>query len=185
MRTANVYIFRARVRRATGDPAGMMAEFDEALKLDPHHLGVRRTRGRYLYFQEKYPAAEEDFTAALAVRPNAFDSIWLYLANTREGAVKPESLEQGMSQLKKDEWPTPVMQYLLDRIDRDSLMKVASADEKERKGRECEARFYVAERFLVSGKKDEAKPLLEEARDECPKNYIEYESAIAELDKLK
>ena len=39
----------------------------------------------------------------------------------------------------------PVMEYLLDRIDRDALMKTAAADEKERKGRECEARFYVAE----------------------------------------
>jgi lipoprotein NlpI/predicted aspartyl protease len=185
MRTADAYMWRAGIRRAAGDRAGMMAEFDEALNLDPHHVGVLRSRARAQYFDGKYAEADHDLSAALAVRSNAFDSIWLYFTRAREGDDKPEPLETGMAQLKKDEWPMPVMQHLLGHIDRDSLMKAAAADEKERKGRVCEANFYSGERLLISGKKDEARPLLEAARDSCPTGYIEYDAAIVELQRLK
>ncbi len=185
MRSSQTYLFRAAVRHAAGDTAAMLAEFDEALKLDPHDAWVLRARGRHLYFVEKYPLAEADFKAAMAITPTAFDSMWLHLTTLRQGTASNATLEQGLTLVAKDEWPAPVIQYLLDRIDYDALMKVASADEKEHQGRECESRFYTAERFLAAGKKAEARPLLEAAVDQCPKNYIEYESAIAELDRLK
>ena len=185
MRNSGMYVYRAGLRRAKGDRAGMLAEFDEALKLDPHDTGALRTRGRYLYLQGKYAAAEEDFKAVLAIRPDAFDSIWLHLARARQGGGEPRALEDGLGQLKDGEWPAPVMQYLLGRIDGEALMKIASADEKARKGRECEARFYWAERSLIAGKNDEARPLLESARDACPLDFIEHDSALIELDRMK
>ncbi len=185
MRTADSYFYRGWIRRAAGDVDGMMTEFDEALKLDPHHLGVLRARGRVLYLQQKYPAAEDDFMAVLAVRPDALDSIWLYLTRLQRGDGKPEPLERAKAQLTSDQWPTPVLEYLLDRIDRDALMKAAAADEKERKGRECEARFYAAERLLISGKKDDARPLFEAARDGCPTGYVEYMAALSEIERIK
>ena len=185
MATADMYVYRARIRRAMGDTSGMMAEFEQALKLDPHDIAVLRVRGRTQYFQEKYAEADADLSAALAVRPDGFDSIWLYLIRLRRGESKPETLESGMAQLGKDEWPVPVIQYLLDRIDRDALMKAAAADEKTRKGRECEANFYSAERLVISGKKDEARPLLQAAHDHCPANFIEYEAANIELERIK
>ncbi|MFZ3322448.1 MAG: aspartyl protease family protein [Usitatibacter sp.] len=185
MGTAEMYAYRAAVRRAQGDTARAIVELDRALDLDPHNVRALRTRGRLRYNTGKFEGAENDFATVLAIRTDAFDTLFLYLARARQGHDAREPLEQGLAKLKAGEWPAPILAYLLDRTDRDSLMRSASADEKERKGRECEARFYVAERFLIAGKKDDARPLFEAARDECPKNYVEYESAIAELDKLK
>jgi hypothetical protein len=54
-----------------------------------------------------------------------------------------------------------------------------------RRGQECEARFYVAERFVADGRRDDARPLLETAREQCPRNFVEHEAAIAELANLQ
>ena len=185
MRNADILVYRAGLRRAAGDTAGMLAELDEALTLDPHHIGALRTRARFLYFHDKYAAAEADLANVLAIRADAFDSIWVYLARSRQGIRGVDALEQGLAALKGDDWPAPVMQHLLERTDREALMKAAASDEKQRKGRECEARFYMAEKLLVAGNKEEARPLLEAAREGCPTGYIEYDSAIAELERLK
>jgi len=74
------------------------------------------------------------------------------------------------------------MRYLLGTIDEQALMAAAATgDEKKRREQQCEARFYAAERFLAKGRRDEARPLLEKARDECPRDFIEYHSAVNEL----
>jgi lipoprotein NlpI len=65
------------------------------------------------------------------------------------------------------------------------LGTVAGRDEKKRRGQECEARFYVAERFIADGRRDDARPPLETAREQCPRNFVEHEAAIAELANLQ
>jgi lipoprotein NlpI len=77
------------------------------------------------------------------------------------------------------------MQYLLGRIDHDALMAAALLDEKKRKDYECEARFYSAQRLLADGKRDEARPLLVTARDECPAGFVEKEGAAVQLAKYR
>jgi lipoprotein NlpI len=76
------------------------------------------------------------------------------------------------------------MALLLERTNFDAAMAVAAAGGKERKGRECEARYYAAERLIAQKSLGEARGLLEKARDECPRDYIEYREAVAELSKL-
>jgi len=186
MRTAQMYVYRGGLRRAQGDYKRAIEELDEALKLDPRHQGALRGRGRYLFHAGRFEAAENDFAAMLAVRPNGFDTIWLSLSRVRRGLDARAALEQGIAKLKDAEWPQPIMQYLLGRIDREALMAAAgSSDEKKRKERECEARFYVAEHFIARGQKNDVRALLEMARDECPRDYIEYDSALIELPNLQ
>jgi lipoprotein NlpI len=174
------------LRRAQGDYARALEEYDEALKLDPRHEAALHGRGRHLFYASRFDAAENDFAALLATRPDGFDSIWLSLSRTRRGLDGSAVLEQGVAKLKDGEWPAPILQYLQGRLDRDALIAAAAdADEKKQKGRECEARFYIAARLIIDGQKVAARPLLEKARDECPRTYIEYEAALAELAKLQ
>jgi hypothetical protein len=63
-------------------------------------------------------------------------------------------------------------------------MKIAGTDPKLRKGQVCEARYYVAEYLIAQKKPAEARGLLEKARDECPRDYVEYFEAVAELGRL-
>lgn len=181
MRTAAVYFYRAGLRGEQGDLKGADEEFNEALRLDPHHVGALRGQAYLAFDTQRFDVAEKDLSTLLAMRPDGFDSLWLQFSRLRQGHDGGRALEEGLAGLKEDEWPAPVLLYLLGRLDREGLMTTARADEKQRNARECEARFYMAERFIVEGKRDDARPLLEKARDECPKNYVEYEGALAEL----
>jgi tetratricopeptide (TPR) repeat protein len=186
MRNAQIYVNRARVRRAQGDYARAIDEYGEALKLDPHHQAALRGRGRHLFYAGRFEAAENDFAAVLALRPSGFDSIWLSFSRTRRGLDGSAVLERGAANLKEGEWPAPVLQYLLGRLDLEALSaSMASPDASKRKGQECEGRFYMAARFIADGQAGAARPLLEKARDECPRGYIEYEAALVELKKLQ
>jgi tetratricopeptide (TPR) repeat protein len=186
MRTAQTYVFRAMLRRAQGDRVRAIEEYDEALKLDPRHQGALGGRGRHLFYASRFDAAEKDFAALLAARPNGYDSIWLSLSRIRGGLDGNAALEEGLTRLKEAEWPAPILQYLLGRLSRDDLMAAtASTDEQKRRGQECEGRFFIAARLLTEGQGSAARPLLEKARDECPRSYIEYEAALVELAKLQ
>src|SRR6266446_348708 len=186
MRSAQIYITRAGLRRAQGDYAGAIEEYDEALKLDPRHQGALHGRGHHLFYVSRFEAAESDFATLLAIRPSGFDSIWLSLSRSRRGLDGNAVLERGVAKLKDGEWPAPILQYLLGRLDGEALMAAtANVDDSKRKSQECEARFYTAARLIAVGRNSAARPLLEKARDECPRNYIEYDAALAELTKLQ
>jgi predicted aspartyl protease/lipoprotein NlpI len=185
MRTAPAYANRASIRLAQGDREGAMREYDETLKLDPRHPVALRARGRHNFLAGRFEAAENDYVVLVGTpQGSSFDALWLSLSRSRRGLDGRAVLEQQLG-TSKDEWPAPVMQYLTGRIDATQLMAAAAnPDEKKRREHECEARFYMAEHFLGAGKPMEARPLLEKARDECPKDYIEHQGAVAELARL-
>ena len=185
MRSAPMYVNRAMLRRALRDSPGIIAEYDEALKLDPRYVMALRGRGHHLFYQERYEAAERDFAALLSIRPHGIDAIWLSLARARRGAEGTAILEQELPKLKEGDWPTPVMLHMLGRLDLAALMEASArgADEKVRKERECEANYYAAAHLVARGKRADALPLLEKARDGCPSHYIEREAAYVELGK--
>jgi lipoprotein NlpI len=57
-------------------------------------------------------------------------------------------------------------------------------DATTKKGRVCEANFYSGELALQRGAKDEATQLFQLAVTGCPKFFIEYNAAKAELKAL-
>ena len=76
-------------------------------------------------------------------------------------------------------WPLAVVEFYLGRRDADATVAAArSPDER------CEAQFYVGEWQLAQGNRDAAKRYLEEAAGICPKTFIEYTGAKAELQRL-
>lgn len=184
MRTAEMFALRASIRVAQGDRDAAMREYDDVLKLDPRHAIALRQRGRHHFLNGRYEAAESDYSALMATPDGrSFDAIWLSLS--RRGADGRAILDQELAKVK-DEWPAPVMQHLAGQIEAAALMAAtADPDEKKRKERECEARFYTAEKALAAGRSAEARPLLELAAAECPRTFIEYDGAVAELAKLK
>jgi clan AA aspartic protease (TIGR02281 family) len=181
MRTTAIYVARAYMRRAQGDRDGAFLELDEALRLDPHDPYALQVQGRFLFAAGRFEAAERDFVTLLAMRPHAFDTLWLSLARERRGLDNRAALEQGLKPIN-DEWPAPVFKYLLGSLDREGLLAAAAAGEEDkRKGRECEARFYMAEHLVTLHRTDDARALFEAARDGCPHNFIEYDAALMEL----
>ena len=185
MNVANMYWTRATIKESLGDDAGALVDIDQALKLEPLNPNALRFRALRLFEGGRFEAAEKDFAQRYDIERGAFDPIWISLSRARRGAESRAVLEQWLAKPHEEAWPEPVAQYLAGAIDRERLFALAAADPEKRAGRECEARFYVAEDLLATGRRADARPLLEKARDECPRNFIEYRAAVRELARLE
>ena len=182
MRSSGAYVRRGDVRRAQGDLGHALDEYEEALRLEPANPVALASRGRLRYYAGDYEAAERDFAALAPLRQNTFDAIWLYLARARRGVDGRADLE---ARSGGDGWGPFVARFLAGKVEADALMAAAAnVDERQRKGRVCEARFYVAQRLILERKPADARTVLEQARAECPRNYPEYEAAGVELKRL-
>jgi lipoprotein NlpI len=182
MQSAELHASRARLWAAKGDRAREMQEVDQALELDPRNATALRQRGRARFHAGRFEAAEQDFEARLAVQRTPYDALWVFLARARRGIDGKPGLDQWVAANPSPDWPRPVIAYLLGQTDRDALFAAAAAEPDKRAGRECEARFYLGEDLLARGRADEARALLEQARSECPRGFVEYDAAVRELD---
>ena len=183
MHVPALFASRAFIRAAQGDFPGALQASEEALRLDPREPTSLRMHGRYSFHAGNFEAAERDFDTRLAVQQSPFDVIWLALARGRQEKDSTAVLEAWLAR-GDTAWPAPIVQFLAGRIDRDALFAAAAAaDPAKRAGQECEARFYVGERLAATGQAAEARALFEKARDECPKDFLEYESATIELSR--
>jgi rhomboid protease GluP len=52
-------------------------------------------------------------------------------------------------------------------------------------GDKCEAEFYIGEWHLLRGNNADARSALQAAADTCPKGFVEYDGAVAELKRLR
>ena len=186
MRNGQTYMLRASIRRAQGDYERALSEYDQVLKVEPTHREALRTRAWLNFLTGKYEAADRDYTALMEVQPRPLDAAWLHMTRARREADAKPLLEQELAKLKDGAWPAPILAFELGRIDRDALIAAAAGSgEKERRGRECAARYYVADRLLLEGSKPDAQALLEKAVTDCPRNQGEYEAAVITLGTLR
>jgi tetratricopeptide (TPR) repeat protein len=184
MRTAAMYVRRAQIRRAQGDVAGALEEYGHALELDPHDNAALRGRGVALYAAGRFEEAQRDFETALAVRPDGYAALWVAATRMRRGSEPAAPLEAALARLGEGDWPRPIVLHLLGRLDREGLLAAAAPDEKLARGRKCEARFFAAQRLVATAQPAAARLLLQQVLDECPRDYYEYEGAIADLKRL-
>ena len=82
--------------------------------------------------------------------------------------------------MKTKEWPYAVAElYLGKRSPAATLDAAVKADDR------CEAQFYIGQWHVLKSNAAEAAVSLKAAVDTCPKTFIEYHAAVAELKRLK
>jgi len=83
-------------------------------------------------------------------------------------------------------WPAPIVRLYLGQITpADASTAADDRDATVKKGQACEVNFYGGKIALLRGKKDDAKRLFELAAAECPRSFLEYGAANAELRTLR
>jgi len=174
---------RGILRNNSGDYAGALADYQAAHTLapraeDPFVIGSTQ------FLQRQFG----DAAASMATRaPPAPDGIywrlWRYMALARLGGVERASggLGPGTQPGPGLPWPGPVVDYFHGSIDTATLLSAARKSQEARDlSQVCEAHFYMAEDSLLRQRGD-AIALFRQAAQECPKNFHEYEGAVAEL----
>ena len=105
--------------------------------------------------------------------------LWLYIARARANEDGAAELSALAVKLKTKEWPYPMTELFLSKQSPEATLQAAGTPDNR-----CEAQFYIGEWRVTRGEREAAVDLLKAAAESCPKTFIEYEGAVAELKRL-
>ena len=177
---ATAYRNRGNVYLDQGETGLAMADYDAAIRNAPDDASGYRSRG-YLHFYlgEFAPAAADLARVVASERDDLYAVLWAYLAMVRtDAAGAGRTLAQAAPQASAA-WPRPVVELFLGGRTAEATLS-ATSNPAER----CEAQFYGGEWKLLQGDRIGAASALKGAVDTCPKTFIEYKGARAELERL-
>jgi len=84
------------------------------------------------------------------------------------------------ARLKERTWPYPLVELFLGEQEAGQVIATANSP-----GERCEANFYIGEWHLMKGREQDAIRMLQTAAEMCPKNFVEYSGAVAELTRFE
>jgi lipoprotein NlpI len=175
---------RGNAHGAKGDQAGAIADYSEALKLDPTYAWAYSNRGRAYLFSGDPASARADFQQLRKLDPaSVYAALWLDVADRRSN--QPSTLKQSAAKLDLRQWPGPIVYLFLGRTSPEQALAAANhANARTRATRICEVNFYAGELALAQGNNQEAQRRMQLAVSDCPPGLIELTSARAELRAL-
>jgi tetratricopeptide (TPR) repeat protein len=177
------YALRSRcaVYNVKSDFDRAIADCDRALELDPNDVVAYRSRALAHWQSGSLSKSLSDLDQAIRLDPkDAYPALWREIVARRSD--QPSQLSEAAAQLDMSKWPAPIVSLFLGTMTPEQLLGAADdSDPKKRKGQVCEANFYTAEVALQRGSKEEARRLFEVAVADCPRTFVEWQAAGAEL----
>jgi lipoprotein NlpI len=167
-----------------GDLDRAIADYNQAITLDPKFAPAYFLRGVANLYNGSLPKALADFNQCSGVDPkDAYCALWVEILDTRSNRFG--QLPQAVVQLDMSEWPSPVIRLFRGEVTPEAVLAAADNPDPETKiGQVCEANFYSGELALSKGLQDDAARLFRLAADGCPKGFIELDAANFELKGL-
>jgi len=150
------------------DPAQAGAWLDKAAAGGEPHAGLQV--GRRLVKAGQLDDGIRAMRAALDQLPaDRTGPLWLYLARVRNGVpgLGKRELEESLALQGKEDWPRPVADFYLGRLDEAGLL-AAARDAPSARSRSCQAETWMAEWHDARGDKARADALKARARTHCP-----------------
>ena len=181
---ATAYYDRGNAYSTKGEFERAIADYSQVIRIHPKHPAGFTNRGRAYFYAGSLGQARSDFKQALTLDPkHAYAALWLDLAERRDNL--PSTLPQVAKQLDLTVWPAPIVKFFLGDLTADALLGAATDPNSETmRGQICEANFYTAELELLKHVKKEALRLFQIAASDCPRSFIEWRAATAELSRL-
>jgi lipoprotein NlpI len=181
---ASAYDKRGDAFKAKGNLDQAIADYTQAISLDPKNSAYYRDRGFAYHTKGDNFRAVADFSDLTRLDPkDAYAALWLDITERRNNI--PSHLSQSVKQLDMKVWPAPVLRLFLGEMTLTAVLAAADdKDPKTKQGQVCEANFYSGELALLQGVKDEAIRLFRLAANDCPKDFVEWGAANAELKAL-
>lgn len=177
---AFAYYNRGFAWRDKDDLDRAIADYTEAVQLEPKNAAYYRNRGYAYFLKGDFTASTADLLRATDLADNAYGMLFRYLARERLKQDGAAELSGSAARLKSRDWPYAVIDFYLGLRSLDEMR--AAADRPTAK---CEAEFYTGAWHVLRGSNAEARTALQVVADTCPKTYVEYTAAVAELKRLE
>jgi predicted Zn-dependent protease len=167
------------------DYVNAITSYSEAIRLNPQFAMAFFNRGIAHFHEGQLSLAAADFEKSHQLRADTYTSIWLYLAEAKNGTDDAKmKLAKNTRSIIYD-WPIPVVTLYLGNKDPTAVFVAASnVDAAIYKKQMCEASFYLGEWHMIKGEHGLARSMFSKAESECPSNNLEYDGAVSELKKL-
>ena len=179
------FLDRGRSRRAKGDWDGALADFGEALALDPRRADAHAARGWTLLLAGR-DGGEADARAYLDLRGGkdadaARIGLLGHLAARRVGRddLARTFLDEAIANTAPSSWPSPILRYLRDDLPASALLAAAGNDP----ARLTEAHAHIGLDRLQAGDRPDALAHLRWVRDRGAKGSVEALLALDALDR--
>jgi tetratricopeptide (TPR) repeat protein len=176
-------LLKARADTCDGAQADVIADLTQVIAIRPFgEAYFERALARWS--GGDFEGAAGDFSTASSLTPEwAYPVIWFGLSKQRAGTFDGADFAKRRQSFDGNDWPDPVLSLYEGKAKPDDVLAVAGKGDAA-KGNLCEAHFYIAEWWLIQKNADAARPLLQDAKSNCPRNFIEYRAAQAELGRL-
>jgi hypothetical protein len=111
-------------------------------------------------------------------------SAWAYVASARAGKAVQALAELKATKFRESEdWDVNIVDFLTGKIDAKALRKSVPVDPGASQSA-CLAEYYIAQAYIIGGKPELARPVLETVVATCPKNVFQADVAKKDLSRL-
>ena len=178
---ASAYLNRGVAYYTKGDYDRAITDYSRASELDPKNADLFRQLGVAQFNNGNFKAASTELLRSIELKDDIYAMLFRYVARARAGeTIAAAELEANAGRLKTKEWPYAVIELYLGRRTPELALDAAGTPDHR-----CEAQFYIGQWQIMKGNSAEAAASLKEAVDTCPRTFIEYASAVAELKRLQ
>lgn len=158
-------------------PDEAIRDYTSIIARRPTATTALSARGVAYFAKGDLARAREDFSRAASAKGNAYNALWLFTVSRRMGAeASPETL----GAFRSKEWPGPVVDLFLEVPGAEAALSALTDV-----GQRCEAAFFSGQKRLLKGDIPGARAEFQIARDRCPRSYLEYSGAVAELARAR
>ena len=180
---ANALGLRSAADRCLGKPDAARADLDAAIAAAPAVPGLYRARGDLAWYGADFAQAATDYAEAAKLAPKyGYFLLWYAISAKRAGTFDAAGFARQVSDYDGDDWTQALLDFMRGKQTSAAVYKSAAEPGGDAaKGRKCEADFYIGEWQLPA---DTSKTLLQQARDECPHNFVEYGAALEDLKRI-
>jgi len=112
-----------------------------------------------------------------------FALAWLYLAAERQGGRGKAAIEEHVDSVDAKKLNGALLRYLVGSIDRDALVRRADENPEMERLNQAEAHFFIGQRLLAQGQREEALRAFERVVDTRATPYREFTFAKLELQR--
>jgi lipoprotein NlpI len=177
---AQAYSNRGDTYKAKGEYDRAIADYNRAIELNPQDAIALRQLGAAKFDTGDLKAASGGLLRSLELKDDSYAMLYRYLARARAGeTLAAADLEASSGRLKTKVWPYAVIEFYLGKRSLELTLDIAAKPTEM-----CEAQFYIGEWYVLQNKPAEAQAALGKAVETCPKTYLEYASAQADLKRL-